>query len=54
VIQFDKSLFAGFSALQADMHQSGANVVITYDAHDMLVLDHVSMGQLSSANFLFV
>jgi hypothetical protein len=54
VIQFDKSLFASFSALQADMHQSGSNVVITYDAHDTLVLDHVSIGQLSSANFLFV
>ena len=54
VIQFDKSLFANFAALEGAMQQSGSNVVITYDAHDHLVLDHVSMSQLSSANFMFV
>jgi hypothetical protein len=54
VIQFDKTLFASFAALEGAMHQSGDTVVISYDAHDQLVLDHVSMSQLSSANFLFV
>jgi len=54
VIQFDTSLFANFAALEGAMHQSGNNVVITYDTHDQLVLDNVSVGQLASANFLFV
>jgi hypothetical protein len=54
VIQFDKALFANFTTLEGAMHQSGSNVVITCDAHDQIVLDHVSIGQLSSANFLFV
>jgi len=54
VIQFDKNLFANFTTLEGAMRQSGSNVVITCDAHDQIVLDHVSIGQLSSANFLFV
>jgi hypothetical protein len=54
VIQFDKGLFANYAALEGAMQQSGSNVVITYDAHEKLVLDHVSMTQLSSANFMFV
>jgi hypothetical protein len=54
VIQFDKALFANFAAVEGAMQQSGANVVITYDAHDQLVLNHVSMSALSSANFMFV
>jgi len=28
--------------------------VITYDTHDQVVLNHVSLTQLSSANFMFV
>jgi hypothetical protein len=54
VIQFDKTLFANFSALQGAMHQVGDTVVITYDAQDQLVLNHVSLAQLSASNFLFV
>ena len=54
VIHFDKALFANYAAVESAMHQSGANVVIAYDAHDHLVLNHVSMTQLSSANFMFV
>jgi len=54
VIQFDKGLFGNFAALEGAMQQSGDNVMITYDAHDHLMLDHVSMSQLTSANFLFV
>jgi len=54
VIQFDKALFANYAAVEGAMQQSGANVVITYDTHDQLVLNHVNMTQLSSANFMFV
>jgi hypothetical protein len=54
VIQFDKCLFGNFAALEGAMRQVGDNVVISYDAHDHLTIDHVGIGQLSSANFLFV
>ncbi len=54
VIQFDKGLFDSFAAVQGAMHQVGDSVVITYDAHDQLVLNHVGMAQLSASNFLFV
>ena len=54
MIQFDKGLFDSFAAVQGAMHQVGDSVVITYDAHDQLVLNHVGMAQLSASNFLFV
>jgi hypothetical protein len=54
VIEFDRSMFADFAAVQGAMHASGDNLVISYDAHNTLVLDHVSAAQLSSANFRFV
>jgi len=54
VIQFDKALFANYAAVEGAMHQSGANVVISYDAHDQITLNHVTMAQLTAANFMFV
>ncbi|WP_428332007.1 calcium-binding protein [Novosphingobium sp.] len=54
VLQFDKTLFANYAAVAHAMTQSGANVVIAYDAHDQITLNHETMGQLTSANFVFV
>jgi len=54
VIQFDKALFADYAAVAGAMQQSGANVVISYDSHDQITLNHVTMAQLSAANFMFV
>lgn len=54
VIQFDKAVFANFTAVQSQAAQVGSDVVITVDAANSLKLTGVSLGYLSSADFLFV
>ena len=49
-----QSLFANFAAVEADMHASGANTVITLDANDAITLSHVSFLTLHAQNFHFV
>jgi len=54
VIDLPQSLVASFAALQADMHASGANTVITFDANDAITLSHVAAQNLHAQNFHFV
>lgn len=53
-IQLPHTDFANFAAVLADAHQVGANTVITYDAHDVITLDHVALHNLHASNFLLV
>ena len=54
VIDLPQSLFANFAAVQADMHASGANTIIEFDANDMITLSHVAAANLHAQNFHFV
>ena len=54
VIDLPQSLVSSFAALQADMHASGANTVITFDANDAITLSHVAAQNLHAQNFHFV
>jgi len=49
-----QSLFANFAAVEADMHASGLNTVITPDANDEITLSHVAAANLHAQNFHFV
>jgi hypothetical protein len=53
-IQFSKSDFASWSALQSHISQSGANTVITLDASDTVTLTGVTATSLTSSEFKFV
>jgi hypothetical protein len=53
VIHFSNDEFANYTALQADMTQVGADVVITLDPNDSLVLEHMTLARLSSHDFTF-
>ena len=52
-IQFSHLEFANFSAVLADARQMGNNVVITYDANDVITLTGVQLSQLHAADFHF-
>jgi len=54
VIQFDHTVFADYSAVQAHMAQSGSSVVITLDANNTVELQNTSLSQLHASDFLFV
>ena len=54
VIQFDHTLFADYSAVQAHMAQSGSSVVITLDANNTVELQNTSLSQLHANDFLIV
>jgi serralysin len=54
VIEFSRSVFANFSAVQARSVQSGANVTITYDAQNSITLQNVALANLDSSDFFFV
>ncbi len=54
VIDLPQSLVASFAALQADMHSSGVNTVITFDATDSITLSHVATANPHAQNFHFV
>jgi len=53
-LQFSKTDFASWSALQGDMTQSGANTVLTYDASDTVTLTNVTKANLTASEFRFV
>ena len=50
-IQLSHLEFANFSAVLADARQVGNNVVITYDANDVISLTGVQLSQLHAADF---
>jgi VCBS repeat-containing protein len=52
-IQLSHLEFANFSAVLADARQVGNNVVITYDANDVITLTGVQLSQLHAADFHF-
>jgi Ca2+-binding RTX toxin-like protein len=52
-IEFDGGVFQNFGAVQAASHQAGNDTVITLDAGNSIVLQHVSMSSLHASNFLF-
>ncbi|MEK9282795.1 Ig-like domain-containing protein [Bradyrhizobium sp. ISRA442] len=54
-IQFDHTLFANFSSVQAHATNDGhGNTVITYDANDTITLTGVALSNLHSTDFFFV
>jgi serralysin len=53
VIDLPHSEFANFAAVQADLHVSGNNVILTLDAADSITLTHLSVQSLHSQNFHF-
>jgi Ca2+-binding RTX toxin-like protein len=53
VIQFDHTVFADFSAVQAHMSEQGGDVVITADANDTVTIKDTSIGHLSADDFRF-
>ncbi|MDB5449572.1 MAG: hypothetical protein JWQ52_700 [Phenylobacterium sp.] len=54
VITMSRSTFSSFNNLTAHAVQSGANVVITHDADEVLTLLNVKLSALNSGDFLFV
>jgi Ca2+-binding RTX toxin-like protein len=52
-IEFDHTVFANFAAVQAAMHQVGADTVITHGT-DSVTLQHVTATSLHASDFLFV
>lgn len=53
-VQFDHALFSGFTGIQAHTQQIGADAVITYHGTDTLTLQHVTVANLHSSDFLLV
>jgi Ca2+-binding RTX toxin-like protein len=53
VLHFAANDFASFDALQPHIATVGTGVVITLDAHDSITLQHVSLADVTSADFLF-
>ncbi len=54
IVQFDRTVFADFSAVQSHMAQSGTSVVITLDANNTIELQNKSLSQLHANDFIFV
>jgi Ca2+-binding RTX toxin-like protein len=54
VIEFHDAIFADFAAVLAASQQVGANVRITVDASNSIVLNNVSLANLHQNDFLFV
>ncbi|HUJ47451.1 MAG TPA: calcium-binding protein, partial [Rhizomicrobium sp.] len=52
-VHFASDDFADFSAVQAHMAQVGSDVVITLDAADTIVLQHVTLASLTASDFTF-
>jgi len=52
-IEFDGGVFQNFAAVEAASRQVGNDTVITLDAGNSIVLQHVSMSSLHASNFLF-
>jgi hypothetical protein len=53
-IQFAANDFGSFAAVQKDMTQVGADVVIRLDGTDSITLDNIKLASLVSADFKFV
>ena len=53
VLQLGKTDFADFQLLQGHMSQSGANTLITLDAHDVIKLTNVAASSLTASQFHF-
>ena len=53
VVQFSSADFANWQALSGHIAQSGADVVISYDANDKVTLTDYSASSLTAANFKF-
>ncbi|XIA62836.1 M10 family metallopeptidase C-terminal domain-containing protein [Bradyrhizobium sp. TZ2] len=54
VIQFDKTVFADFSAVQSHMAEVGTSVVITLDGNNTIEIQNMTSSQLHASDFLFV
>ncbi len=54
VLQFDKSVFADFEAVQPHMAQVGTSVVITYDDHNTVEIQKADLARFDAHDFLFV
>jgi Ca2+-binding RTX toxin-like protein len=54
VIQFSRTVFADFNAVQSRMAQSGTSVVITLDANNTIEIQNTTLSQLHASDFLFV
>jgi Ca2+-binding RTX toxin-like protein len=54
VIQFSDGLFSSFSDVMLHATQSGADVLISHDAANVLTLAHVSLANLQANDFLLV
>jgi Ca2+-binding RTX toxin-like protein len=54
IVQFAKTVFADFSALQSHMAEVGTSVVITVDANTTIEIQNRTMSQLHASDFLFV
>jgi serralysin len=52
-IHFASDDFASYAAVQSHMAQVGANVVITLDAADTIILQHITLAHLFAADFTF-
>lgn len=53
-VEFSKKVFKTFAEVQAAWSQDGADVLINSGASDVLRLQNVALGDLTSADFLFV
>ena len=54
VIQFDRTVFADFNAVQSHMTQIGTSVVISLDANNTVEIKNMTVDQLHGTDFLFV
>ncbi len=54
VLQFSKSVFADWAHLLGATKQSGANLVITLDAKDVITLQNVALSSFTAADARFV
>ena len=53
VVEFGGNMFADFASLMAAATQSGADVVIAYDAENTLTLQNVALSTLQQDDFRF-
>jgi Ca2+-binding RTX toxin-like protein len=51
-VEFDGGVFENFQAVQAAMHQVGADTVISLGADHSITLQHVSASSLHASDFI--
>jgi len=54
VLQFGQSMFASASAVLADAQQVGSDVMIAFDAHNVVTLHNVQLADLHASDFYIV